>query len=153
MYRQRRFAAIVVTTLIGAELTCTGAQAATEADPAGGWSEIGGAFVTPSPALLDSNAISGVPAKPAGSPKHTGKAEEKVINGTTHKRSHGWTTWTGKYHYTTAGLEHYWPASGVIATSGRKWGTNGTEAMTKYVAYNPNATSNGYGQARTYYGS
>jgi hypothetical protein len=83
---------------------------------------------------------------------HVGKAETKTISGTSNKRAHGWTTWAGTRHYTTAQLEHYWPASGVIATSGRKYGTGGTEAISPWKAFNPNATSNGNGQARTYYG-
>ncbi len=83
---------------------------------------------------------------------HRGTAERRVIGGTTHKRSHGWTTWSGVRHYTTARLEHTWPASGVIATSGRKWGTGGTEAVTGWKRFDPNATSSGYGSARTYYG-
>lgn len=83
---------------------------------------------------------------------HRGKAELKTIRGTTHKRSHGWTTWVGVRHYTTAQLVRSWPASGVIATSGRQWGTSGTEAATKWVAFNPNLPSNGYGSAKTFYG-
>lgn len=43
-------------------------------------------------------------------------------------------------------------ASGAIATSGRKWGTGGTEAVTGWVAFNPNLPSSGHGSARTYYG-
>lgn len=35
---------------------------------------------------------------------------------------------------------------------GRKYGTGKSEAMTKWVRFNPNAKSNGYGKARTYYG-
>lgn len=111
----------------------------------GGWSESGGTVVaqqgTAESPQLTNFAVN-----------HRGKAESKTINGTSHKRSHGWTTWANVRHYTTAQLEHYWPYSGVIATSGRKWGTGGTEAVTKWVAFNPNAASSGYGQARTYYG-
>lgn len=107
----------------------------------GGWSEATGAFGT---------AASGIGV--FASPNHRGASEQKTINGTTNKRAHGWTTWAGVRHYTTAQLEHYWPASGVIASSGRKWGTGGTEAVSPWRAFNPNAASNGNGQARTYYG-
>ena len=105
----------------------------------GGWSEVDGSFTGTANGLL-------------ASPNHRGASESKVIGGTTNKRAHGWTTWAGTYHYTTARLEHYWPASGVIATSGRKWGTGGTEAASPWKAFNPNAPSNGNGIAKTYYG-
>lgn len=104
----------------------------------GGWSEGQGA----------SSAGVGVFA----TVNHVGKAETKTISGTSNKRAHGWTTWAGTRHYTTAQLEHYWPNSGVIATSGRKYGTGGTEAVSPWRAFNPNASSSGFGQARTYYG-
>ncbi len=58
----------------------------------------------------------------------------------------------GVKHYTTARLEHYWPNKGVITSSGRKYGTGKSQAVTKWVPFNPNAKSNGYGRARTYYG-
>lgn len=107
----------------------------------GGWSE-------------DGSVIGGVNGAvgPFANPSHRGAAEEKVISGTSNKRAHGWTTWSGTQHYTTAQLEHYWPNSGVIATSGRKYGTGGTEAISPWKAFNPNATSNGNGIAKTYYG-
>lgn len=81
-----------------------------------------------------------------------GWSEEKTIKGRTNKRSHGWTTWKGVKHYTTARLEHYWPNKGAITSSGRKYGTGRSQAVTKWVPFNPNAKSNGYGKARTYYG-
>jgi hypothetical protein len=114
----------------------------------GGWSEVEGSFTVQAEQsqLLPT-------ARAAGTVQHTGKSETKSINGTTHKRSHGWTTWSGVYHYTTAQLEHYWPHSGVIRTSGRVWGWNGTEAMTSWTAFNHDAPSNGYGAAKTYYGN
>lgn len=117
------------------------------AEDRGGWSEQEGAFVNQEAGLR-----AGLSVAAAATPRHTGKSETATINGTTHKRSHGWTTWTGVYHYTTAQLEHVFPASGVITTSGRKWGTSGTEAVTKYVAFSPSSASDGYGIARTYYG-
>ncbi|AWE42403.1 hypothetical protein DDD63_06170 [Actinobaculum sp. 313] len=55
-------------------------------------------------------------------------------------------------HYTTARLEHQAPYSGVITTSGQQWGWHGTEAKTKWKAFNPNLPSGGIGRARTYYG-
>jgi len=118
----------------------TASTTATSADVLGGWSEKEGDWTTDD--SLTDLAI----------PNHRGISEYATINGTSHKRAHGWTTWAGTYHYTTAQLEHYWPASGVITTSGRRWNNNGSEAVTQYVAFNPNAASNGYGEAKTYYG-
>ncbi|OEI67886.1 hypothetical protein [Curtobacterium sp. ER1/6] len=109
----------------------------------GGWSERDGTIGQGRP-LVGEDLRAG--------PNHRGTAESTTIGGTSHKRAHGWTTWAGVRHYTTAQLEHYWPASGVIATSGRKYGTGGTEAVSPWKAFNPNAPSNGNGQARTYYG-
>jgi len=120
----------------------TAAQAESTAAPTGGWSEESGSFTNASSRGISTFAT----------PKHTGKAENKTINGTSAKRSHGWTTWAGTRHYTTAQLEHTWPSKGVITTSGRQWGTGGTEAVTKYVKFDPNAASNGFGKAKTYYG-
>nr|UXN30284.1 hypothetical protein N8D75_08600 [Curtobacterium flaccumfaciens] len=80
---------------------------------------------------------------------HRGAAERKTINGTTHKRAHGWTTWVGVQHYTRARLEH---GSRVIADSGRKWGRSGTGAVTVWKPYRPNQPGNGVGTAKTYYG-
>jgi hypothetical protein len=80
---------------------------------------------------------------------HRGAAQRKTINGTTHKRSHGWTTWAGVQHYTRARLEH---GSRIIADSGRKWGRSGTEAVTAWKPYRPNQPGSGVGTAKTYYG-
>lgn len=113
----------------------------------GGWREDGGYFTSPTPSTSSDRVASAA----RGSVNHRGKAEEKIIRGTTHKRSHGWTTWKGVRHYTPARLEHY-HGGGVIISSGRQWGVNGTEAVTKWRAFNPHAKSNGYGTARTYYG-
>ncbi|MDO5644599.1 MAG: hypothetical protein Q4G21_02750 [Dermabacter sp.] len=82
--------------------------------------------------------------------KHTGKAEEKTIRGTTNKRAHGWTTWVGQYHYTRARLEK---GKKVTGDSGRKWGNNGTEAVSPWKPYyllSGNLESPG--SAKTYYG-
>ena len=132
-------AAVALSTL----LIATPASATdTGRETAGGWSEISGSFSDGS-----------VPrAGTFASVSHRGTAESRVIGGTTNKRAHGWTKWAGTRHYTTAQLEHYWPASGVIATSGRKWGTGATEAVSPWKAFNPNAASNGNGAAKTYYG-
>lgn len=131
-------AAIAVggTVLLGA----VPAQAQTIAEDrgaVGGWSETSGVFGT---------AASGIGVLAVN---HRGKAEQKTISGTTHKRSHGWTTWAGVRHYTRARLEH---GSSIIADSGRKWGTSGTEAVTVWKPYRPNSPGNGVGSARTYYG-
>lgn len=139
-------AAFVTTGALLAAAPAGAATARTTADETaiastGGWSEETGAF---GPARSTPGTFATV--------NHRGKSESKDINGTTHKRAHGWTTWAGVRHYTTARLEHYWPNSGVIATSGRKWGTGGTEAATAWKAFNPNAASSGTGAAKTYYG-
>lgn len=141
----RKLAAIGAAIALGGAVSFAAvpANAATSAAAAesrveGGWSETQGTTSTGIGVLATVN--------------HVGKAETKTISGTSLKRAHGWTTWAGTRHYTTAQLEHYWPASGVIATSGRKYGTGGTEAISPWKAFNPNATSSGFGQARTYYG-
>lgn len=115
----------------------------------GGWSEGSGYFVGSS-ATPENGEI--MPAAAPGKVRHTGRSERTTIRGTTHKRSHGWTTWRNVYHYTTARLEHQAPYSGVITTSQRQWGWHGTEAKTKWTAFNPNLPSGGVGRARTYYG-
>lgn len=112
------------------------------AEVVGGWSEESGSYTEttiPNFGMMTRAAV-----------RHTGKAEEKNISGTTHKRAHGWTTWSGVYHYTTARLEHYWPGSGVNGTSGRIWGRNGTEAISPYKPYTRDSSP---GAAKTYYGN
>ncbi|MBE6483528.1 MAG: hypothetical protein E7Z96_01910 [Actinomycetaceae bacterium] len=116
----------------------------------GGWSEDGG-YYTVSAAADSGDEIMPVTGKP-GVVRHTGRSERTTIRGTTHKRSHGWTTWRNVYHYTTATLEHQPPYGGVITSSGRQWGWHGTEAKTKWTPFNPHLPSGGIGQARTYYG-
>lgn len=103
----------------------------------GGWSESAGA-----------SRIASSEAAPRAV-SHRGKAEQKTISGTTHKRSHGWTTWVGVQHYTRARLER---GSTVVADSGRRWGKSGTEAVTAWKPYRPNQPGNGVGTAKTYYG-
>lgn len=142
--RGRKLAAVCATFVVGGAMLgiATPANAVSEgtggSGPVGGWSETQG----------NDRAGLGIFA----TVNHVGKAETKTISGTSNKRAHGWTTWAGTAHYTTAQLEHYWPNSGVIATSGRKYGTGGTEAISPWKAFNPNASSSGFGQARTYYG-
>lgn len=142
--RASRLTAICAAFALGGTvlLTAAPANAATpgsaDSGVVGGWSEAQGASDTGIGVFATVN--------------HVGKAETKTISGTSNKRAHGWTTWAGTKHYTTAQLEHTWPNSGVIATSGRKYGTGGTEAISPWRAFNPNASSSGFGQARTYYG-
>lgn len=115
----------------------------------GGWVEEHGAVVhDQEPDLGVRPELSG--ARSAA--QHTGSAETRVISGTTNKRAVGRTTWNRVYHYTTAQLERTWPSSGVIATSGRNWGVDSTSAVSPWRAYNPEADSDGYGIAKTYYG-
>jgi hypothetical protein len=135
--------AILCATLGAASSAAASQQAGATSDfqagALGGWTETASVSQPPTPGAR-------------ATVNHRGKAEFKTIGGTTNKRAHGWTTWAGTKHYTTAQLEKTWPSSGVITTSGRKWGTGGTEAVSAYRAFNPNQTSDGYGQARTYYG-
>jgi hypothetical protein len=53
-------------------------------------------------------------------------------------------------HYTTAQLER--GNGAVITSSGRKWGVSGTEAISAYRPFSPNAADSGWGHAKTYYG-
>lgn len=78
--------------------------------------------------------------------KHTGQRESKSIDGNTNYRAHGWTTWSGVYHYTTARMEG--SNSVVFTTSGRQWGSNGTEAISPWWKWKPDVSN----YARTYYG-
>ncbi|WP_051197065.1 hypothetical protein [Jonesia quinghaiensis] len=140
---------IVTTTVLAAIMAISPISAFASTDPGnlGGWSEDDGYFANQQP----SGGIS--PLAATGTPRHTGKAEGKVINGTSHKRAHGWTTWKGVRHYTRAQLTGYWPnADRIIADSGRVWGRDGTEAVTKWVAFNPNDPDSGNGKAKTFYG-
>lgn len=130
------FAAVVVggTVFLGA----TPAHAQGEGEGVvGGWSESAGT-IDGADTEMSVFAVN-----------HRGAAERKTINGTTHKRSHGWTTWAGVQHYTRARLEH---GSRIIADSGRKWGKSGTEAVTVWKPFRPNQPGSGVGTAKTYYG-
>jgi len=133
----------ITISLVTAALT-VGALAlpagAANAADLGGWKEGAGAFSTaPSdPSVRGAAAVASV--------QHTGQAEEKVVSGTTNKRAKGWTTWVGVYHYTTAQMER----NGAVATSsGRQWGTSGTQAVSPWLKATP---SLGKGSARSYYG-
>lgn len=111
----------------------------------GGWSEDGG--------VIETQAADGIAL--LSDPSHTGKAETSLNSqGTTIKRAHGWTTWVGVYHYTTAQMEHsgFLCNGKVIKSSGRKWGTSGTEAISPWATFVPEMCCGGTGQARTYYG-
>lgn len=149
----RVFAASIVGLLLAVGFPGTAAWADTD-EPAGdiygSWTEDeGDSTLVDTPP--ESSGQAGISTF-RSSPWHKGKAEIKSINGTTHKRAVGRTTWPGVRHYTIAGLEHKWPYRGVIASSGRKWGHSATFAKTRWVAFNPRAASDGYGRAKTYYG-
>jgi hypothetical protein len=122
--------------------------ATSHASDLGGWNEGSGSSESHESGVVSSSASTGLMG--AGTPNHRGKVETKVIKGTTNKRAHGWTTWTGVKHYTTAQLER--GNGAVITSSGRKWGVNGTEAISDYRAINPKAADSGWGHAKTYYG-
>ncbi|WP_030143224.1 hypothetical protein [Mycetocola saprophilus] len=128
--------AAAAVILIGAMLV---PAAAANAADLGGWSEDTG---------VSSLSSTGFAARAASQAQHTGKAEQKSISGTTHKRAHGWTTWVGVYHYTNAQMEQFGGGK-VYTTSGRQWGTNGTEAISPWRKFSQNSD---LGSARTYYG-
>lgn len=113
----------------------------------GGWDEESGYFQNSN---VDNDLIIS-PFAVTSTPSHTGKRERSDFSGNTHYRAHGWTTWSGVYHYTRARLEvNGQPLydRGVTYDSGRVWGMNGTEAVTQWWPWQP-----GMGEkARTYYG-
>lgn len=112
-----------------------------ESTAVGGWSEESGYYVNPQAFSRATKYVSTY-----SSPKHTGKAETRTYKGTSQKRAHGWTTWVGKYHYTRARMEDW---GTVLTDSGRKWGNDGTEAISPWWSFNGDTL----GSARTYYGS
>lgn len=86
----------------------------------------------------------------ASTPKHTGKRERNDDESTTRFRAHGWTTWTGMYHYTRARMEeHFFGKVTALTDSGRQWGQNGTEAISPWWYFDPDVGD----KARTYYGN
>ncbi|MBO3723711.1 hypothetical protein J5X07_01455 [Actinomyces bowdenii] len=137
---------VLVGAVLAATLIAPSVSAAQQGVEGGGWSETTGSYST------SSGGISAKRSFREGVPHHSGEAQRKSINGTTHKRAHGWTRWNGVCHHTTAQLEHHWPRGQVISSSGRVKRWHYSEAWSSWVAYNPNARSNGYGLARTYYG-
>lgn len=119
-------------------------QGAAFAADSGGWGESPSSY-----SVLSTKNSASINLTSASTVSHRGVAEQKVINGTTNKRAHGWTTWVGVYHYTTARMESY-SGGTVYNTSGRQWGTNGTEAISPWRAFSPYYD---LGSARTYYGT
>jgi hypothetical protein len=79
-------------------------------------------------------------------PQHTGCREDYTESGQTYFRAHGWTTWVGVYHYTRARMETDF--GGILTDSGRQWGSDGTEAISPWWAFDPDFDDH----ARTYYG-
>jgi len=131
--------AATTTALLTAALMVPAVRAG--ATESGGWDEATGSFTTDS-------EVGDAPASSARILDHRGIAETTTIGGTTHERAHGWTTWTGVTHCTTARRENC-SGSVVYNSSGRRYGTNGTEAISPWRAATPNT---GTGSARTYYG-
>ncbi|OEG10715.1 hypothetical protein BCR25_09125 [Enterococcus termitis] len=121
---------------MGLSLVAVCIPTSANAEEVGGWSENEGNYLNPNVVL------------PRATVKHTGKRETKNISGTTNSRAHGWTTWQGVRHYTTAQMERYYTGK-VVTTSGRKYGTSGTEAISPWFkpAYGEDTAA-----ARTYYG-
>lgn len=123
----------------------------TEEGVYGGWDEDSGYFETISEYQNELNgnpSMSKISTK--SSPGHTGKRERKDQYGNTYSRAHGWTTWIGEYHYTRARMED--PGiifdDVILTDSGRKWGWDGTEAISPWWKFNPHVSD----KARTYYG-
>ena len=110
----------------------------------GGWDEKTGYFSTVSEY---NKARSTAHLASSSKPVHKGKKESKEIDGTTNYRAHGWTTWTGKYHYTRARIEE-WLFDTIYSDSERVWGYDSTEAISPWWPVDPNA----WFIARTYYG-
>lgn len=106
------------------------------AEEIGGWSEEEGNYTNPNVLL------------PRASVNHRGRKESTVISGNSAFRAHGWTTWKGVYHYTTARMERHYSGT-VLTTSNRKYGWNGTEAISPWyrMSYGEDTSA-----ARTYYG-
>lgn len=106
----------------------------------GGWSEENGYYTN-----LQSYAKAFEYELMSSEPKHTGKAEQQTIDGTTHKRAHGWTTWVGVYHYTRARMVD---GDTILTDSERQWGNDGTEAISPWWKFQYEIV----GSAKTYYG-
>lgn len=122
-----------------------------DVDVYGGWDEDTGYFKTVSDYQSSLKANSSLyQSSTTSSPSHTGKREKTTINGTTHSRAHGWTTWVGVYHYTRARMEEHFPflEDIVLTDSGRIWGRDGTEAISPWWKFNQYVSD----RARTYYG-
>lgn len=117
----------------------------------GGWDELTGPFVEHAGENPWDAAQDGLQPQ-ATKAKHRGEAETRTINGTTHKRAKGWTTWVGVYHYTRARMEtNVWGKHAVLTDSGRSWGRSGTSAFSPWSrAYLDRDETPG--SARTYYG-
>lgn len=120
-----------------------------EAGALGGWSEETGYFQN----VNSYNKAAAEILKSSSTPRHTGKRERVDIDGNTHYRAHGWTTWVGVHHYTRARLEvdgevliYY----GEPMDSGRQWGMDGTEAASPWWPWSPDYVNE---KARTYYGT
>ena len=135
--KKMRMSIAVAAIAISAVALPAGVSSAAEL---GGWDENTGSFSTSS-----SPEAARKSAAPAAV-NHRGAAEERVVNGTTNKRAKGWTTWVGVRHYTTARMES---GSTVLTTSGRKWGTSGTQATSPWFVAN---RTHGKGAAKSYYG-
>jgi len=112
----------------------------------GGWDELRGNYT------IEFNQANSILSAAASTPQHDGCRETDDSTSTTRYRAHGWTTWTGVYHYTTARMEG--DGNVVINTSGRVWDTDRdgtTDAISPWYSFNPDTYGVGY--ARTYYGT
>ncbi|KQR44192.1 hypothetical protein ASF82_11845 [Frigoribacterium sp. Leaf164] len=135
--KKMKMSIAVAALVVGAVALPAGVAGAAEL---GGWDENTGWFSTSSGPEIGgrSAAVTAV--------NHRGASEEKVVNGYTNKRAKGWTTWVGVRHYTTARMES---GSTVLTSSGRQWGTSGTQATSPWFVANH---TYGKGSAKSYYG-
>ncbi|WP_339099612.1 hypothetical protein IGL98_001057 [Enterococcus sp. DIV0840] len=126
----------ILSFVVVAFIGLTFSPMSVNAEEVGGWSEENGNYLNPNVIL------------PRAAVNHRGKRESNVISGNTAYRAHGWTTWKGVYHYTTARMEKHRSGT-VLTTSNRKYGWNGTEAASPWyrISYGEDTAA-----ARTYYG-
>ncbi|MDO4276690.1 MAG: hypothetical protein Q4D16_23760 [Eubacteriales bacterium] len=116
-----------------------------EENAVGGWDEDTGYFFNVSEY---NNALEESQVLPASSPIHSGEKIKDDSTGTTRFAAHGWTVWTGVYHYTRARMENR-KGTIVYTDSNRIWDVSGTEAYSPWWYWSVGDES----IARTYYGN
>lgn len=147
-----RFGALLMAALMAVPAPVMAAEKGslevTDKSVVGGWDEDTGYFANVD-AYSQQFAINNEMTLADSEPQHTGKREKNDDLSTTRVRAHGWTTWTGVYHYTRARMEdHAGGGVRVLTDSDRVWGMDGTEAISPWWYFDPNVSD----KARTYYG-